>query len=241
MAAVPSIGRAAAARYAPGQAVGATHDLYERYSRQIYHFCLQRLRNREEAEDATQTTFLNAFRGLEKGTPVEYEAAWLYKIALHVCLSRQRSSGRRLETVGGIDAMEDRLPAHAAESDELFGLDSALRKLPEQQRRALLLREWQGLSYGEIATSLGLSHSAVETLLFRARQSLAAGLTDATKEPRKRGRPRTTTNAGSIAALVKSLLFGGGAKVAVTGRIEEGFSVGGRNFATILRETERRH
>ena len=96
MAAVPSKGRAAAVRmpHAPG-AADTTHALYERYGQQIYRFCLQRLRNREEAEDATQTTFLNAFRGLERGTAVEFEAAWLYKIALHACLTRQRISAQR--------------------------------------------------------------------------------------------------------------------------------------------------
>ena len=49
-------------------------------------------------------------------------------------------------------------------------------KSPEQQRRALLLREWQGLSYREISEQLGITQAAVETLLFRARRSLAASL-----------------------------------------------------------------
>ena len=56
--------------------------------------------------------------------------------------------------------------------------------LPKQQQRALLLREWQGLSYKEIAEELALTQAAVETLLFRARRSLAAGLSD----ERARGR-----------------------------------------------------
>src|SRR5579862_6209660 len=189
MAAVPSKGRAAAVRmpHAPG-AADTTHALYERYGQQIYRFCLQRLRNREEAEDATQTTFLNAFRGLERGTAVEFEAAWLYKIALHVCLSRQRSAGRNSGVV--LDAVEDRLPAKESDHDELFGLSDALRKMPEQQRRALLLREWQGYSYREIGEALDLSQPAVETLLFRARRSLAEGLSEPALERRKRGRPR---------------------------------------------------
>ena len=48
--------------------------------------------------------------------------------------------------------------------------------MPEQQRRAILLREWQGLSYREVAKELDVSQAAVETLIFRARRSLAAGL-----------------------------------------------------------------
>ena len=187
MAAVPSRGFAAAAKLHVAPAASATHDLYERYERQIYRFCLQRLRSREEAEDATQTTFLNAFRGLERGVTVEFEAAWLYKIALHVCLSRQRTAGRG----PGVDleAVQDRLPAREADHDELFGLADALRQMPQQQRRALLLREWQGFSYREIGDALGLSQAAVETLLFRARRSLAESLSDPTMERRRRGRP----------------------------------------------------
>jgi RNA polymerase sigma factor (sigma-70 family) len=190
MAAVPFRGYAAAANLGIAPAA-ATHELYERYGQQIFRFCQRQLRNREEAEDATQTTFLNAFRGLERGSAVEYESAWLHKIALNVCTSRQRSSQRRgrLELFGDFDAMRDRVPARdEGGRDELFGLDVALRRLPEQQRRALLLREWQGLTYHEIAEALGLSKPAVETLLFRARQSLAHGLTAPAEERRSRRR-----------------------------------------------------
>jgi len=190
MAAVPSRGYAAAAKLDVAPAALTTQDLYERYGRQIYRFCLQRLRNREEAEDATQTTFLNAFRALEGGVTVKFEAAWVYKIALHVCLERQRSVGR---TAGvDLEAVQDRLPAQESDHEELFGLDDALRAMPQQQRRALLLREWQGFTYREIGEALGLSQAAVETLLFRARRSLAEGLRDRTAERQGRGRPRAT-------------------------------------------------
>jgi RNA polymerase sigma-70 factor (ECF subfamily) len=172
MAAVPQTGPAGA----------STGTLYERYAPQIHAFCLGRLGSREEAEDATQSTFLNALRGLQRGVAPEHEAAWLYKIAHNVCLTRQRSATRRrrVEAAADLAAMQDALPARAVESDALIGLAGALAALPELQRRALLLREWQGLSYAEIAQQLGLSLAAVETLLFRARRSLAAGL----------GRPR---------------------------------------------------
>src|SRR5581483_12029447 len=148
-------------------------DLYERYGGQILAFCLGRLGNREEAEDAAQSTFLNAFRGLKRGVAPEYEAAWLYKIAQNVCLSRRRSSWRRrrVEAPGDLTAIQDVLAAREPEADELLGLAHALGVLPPQQRRALVLREWQGLSYREIAAELELTQAAVETLLFRARRS----------------------------------------------------------------------
>jgi RNA polymerase sigma factor (sigma-70 family) len=219
LVAVPSIGRATEVtprRAAPE--ADATRDLYERYARQIHSYCLHQLGNREEAEDATQSTFLNAFRGLKRGVDPEFESAWLYKIAQNVCLTRQRSSSRRrrVETPGDLEAMQDYVPAHQADSDELIRLPEALDAMPEQQRRALLLREWQGLSYKEIADELSLSQAAVETLLFRARRSLAAGLNE---EPGKKvagiaKRMGASGDLGSILSIVKSLVLTGGVKVA---------------------------
>src|SRR3954452_14302830 len=218
--AVPSIGRAdqvAPQRSAPE--ADQTRRLYELYARQIYAYCLHQLGNREEAEDATQSTFLNAFRGLQRGIDPEFETAWLYKIAQNVCLTRQRSSSRRrrVESPGDLDAIQDVLPAHQPDSDELIGLPEALQGLPKQQQRALLLREWQALSYKEIAEELDLTQSAVETLLFRARRSLAAGLTDeAARGKSMVSKLRAGTDAGSLLALLQSLVSFGGAKVAAT-------------------------
>jgi len=218
LVAVPSIGRASEVtprRSAPE--ADATRDLYERYARQIYSYCLHQLGNREEAEDATQSTFLNAFRGFKRGVDPEFESAWLYKIAQNVCLTRQRSSSRRrkVEAPGDLEAMQDFVPAPEVDSDELIRLPEALDAMPEQQRRALLLREWQGLSYKEIGDELDLSQAAVETLLFRARRSLAAGLSDepATKAAGA-GKRLGAGDVGSIISILKSLLFTGGVKVA---------------------------
>jgi RNA polymerase sigma factor (sigma-70 family) len=193
MAAVPYEGHAAAAPFRPGRPEDeATRLLYERHQRKILSFCQHQLGNREEAEDATQITFLNAFRGLKRGTSPEFESAWLYKIAHNVCLTKQRNSHRRrlVEAPSDLGLIEEVVPAHEGESDELFGLTNALRAVPEQQRRALLLREWKGLSYREIADEMRLSQAAVETLLFRARRSLAEALTSDASERRGRGRPR---------------------------------------------------
>jgi RNA polymerase sigma factor (sigma-70 family) len=192
MAAVPSEGLAAAVRETGVPAGEATSRLYEQYGRQIFAFCLHQLGNREEAEDATQTAFMNAFNGLRRGGSPEFESAWLFKIALNVCVDRQRNSSRRrtLESPSDFETLQELAPSREGGADELFGLSRALRRMPEQQRRALLLREWQGLSYNEIAGELGLTQAAVETLLFRARRSLAEVLTnDEPVERRRPGRP----------------------------------------------------
>ena len=90
--------------------------------------------------------------------------------------------------------------------DELAGLADALAQLTPNQRRAILLREWQGLSYREIAAELGTTEAAVETLLFRARRSLARKL--------DRRRARAGFDLGSLLAWIQSLAGGAAVKVA---------------------------
>ena len=219
MAAEPSIGRATRVErpFAPG--ADAAGDLYERYSAQIHGYCLHQLGSREEAEDAVQTTFMNAFRGLSRGIVPELESAWLFKIAHNVCLSRRRSSWRRgkIEAPNNFEVLQEVIPGREQVSDELIGLQDVLEKMPENQRRAILLREWQGLTYREISAELGLSQAAVETLIFRARRALAQGLeqdADTWKKRLRRG-----ADVGGAIAFVKALLGGGGAaavKIAAT-------------------------
>jgi RNA polymerase sigma factor (sigma-70 family) len=216
LAAVPSpVGR-------PSYAGGPSHDpqaaatagLYERHAGKILSYCLHQLGSREEAEDAVQTTFMNAFRALGRGVVPEAESAWLFKIAENVCLSRRRSSWRRgrIESPSDFDVIEEIVPGPSRQRDELIGIEDALASMPEQQRRAILLREWQGLSYREIGEELQVSQSAVETLIFRARRSLAQGLEqpDLVKKPKRKSFRRAlhVIDLGTIAAAVKTLLAG---------------------------------
>ena len=153
-------------------------ELFNEHHRRIYLYCLRQLGSPEEAEDAVQATYLNACRSLKDGFEPEAAQAWLFKVAHNVCLTRQRSSYRRarVERPHDLQAVQDTIAAPEASGDELFGLDEALAGLPDQQRNAILLREWQGLSYREVATKLGVTQAAVETLIFRARRSLADSL-----------------------------------------------------------------
>ena len=212
IAAVPSIGRAAHVERAARDA-DATQDLYERYAGQIYGFCVNKLGSRDEAEDALQSTFLNAHRALQRGVTPELELAWLYKIAHNVCLTRRRSTRRRgrVESPSDLAAVQDVMPAPSRESpDDLVRLTEALEHMPETQRRAILLREWQGLSYHEIADELELSQSAVETLIFRARRTLASNL-EAAEQGGVVSRARKALDAGALLAALKGLLEGGAA------------------------------
>jgi RNA polymerase sigma-70 factor (ECF subfamily) len=168
----------------------ATRLLYEQHSSRIFGFCLSRLGSREEAEDAVQTTFMNAQRGLGRGVVPEYELAWLFKIAQNVCHNRHQSAQRRgrVEATQDLEALQDVLATPERGSSVSLGdLTRALSAVPERQRRALLLREFQGLSYQEIGVELGVSVAAVETLIFRARRSVAAELGRLETKPSRRG------------------------------------------------------
>ena len=216
MAAVPSIGRANRVEGAPAPEADLTRALFEEYAPQIFRYCLHQLGSREEAEDAVQSTFLNAFRGIKRGIVPEIESAWLFKIAHNVCLSRRRSSWRRdrVESPTDFDVVEELAPAPSRRADELIGLQDVLEQMPEQQRRAILLREWQGLSYREIGEELELSQAAVETLIFRARRSLAQGLEQPPLETARRKRMHAGA-LGNLLSAAQSFLLGGGAAVKI--------------------------
>ena len=182
-------------------------ELFNEHHRRIYLYCLRQLGSPEEAEDAVQATYLNACRSLKDGFEPEAAQAWLFKVAHNVCLTRQRSSYRRarVERPHDLQAVQDVVAAPEIQGDELFGLDEALADLPEQQRHAILLREWQGLSYREVAVELGMTQAAVETLIFRARRSLASSL----EQPvRARRRLMHSLNAGALFSSLKALVAG---------------------------------
>ena len=130
MAAVPYEGHAAAApvRLTEGE---ATRLLYERHQRKILSFCQHQLGNREEAEDATQITFMNAFRGLKRGTSPEFETAWLQlprqdvrslsRELVYTALTRAKSE---LHVCGDADVLRTALARHSL---RVSGLSQRLR------------------------------------------------------------------------------------------------------------------
>ena len=169
--------------YAQAPPRDTTAQLYERHSSRIFGFCLSRLGSREDAEDALQLTFLNAQRGLGRGVVPDHELAWLFKIAQNVCHNRHQSAKRRgrVEAPHDLDSLQDVIasPERGGSGVSLGELTQALGTIPARQRKALLLREFQGYSYEEIAAELDVSVAAVETLLFRARRAVAQQLEQA--------------------------------------------------------------
>ena len=143
--------------------------LYRRHAGDVYRYALGLLRDPTEAEDATQTAFMNAYRALVRGEEPRAPKAWLLTIVHNVCRMRRRSLARRPREVPlddhPIAALEDERP-------RLDVVLAALAELPLNQRAALVMREVEGRSYREIAEVLDVSTSAVEALIFRARRRL---------------------------------------------------------------------
>jgi RNA polymerase sigma factor (sigma-70 family) len=136
----------------------------------VYRYLLAMLDRQADAEDATQTTFLNAYRALERGERPRDAGSWLRAIALNVSREHYRRASRRPDEVSlNEDPGELVLdPPTPAIGDVIRGLSC----LPFNQRAALVMREFEGRSLAEIAVALDVSDSAVEALLFRGRRAL---------------------------------------------------------------------
>jgi RNA polymerase sigma factor (sigma-70 family) len=144
--------------------------LYRKHAGDVYRYALVVLRNEADAEDVTQTTFLNAYRAMERGERPRQPQNWLIAIAHNVCRQRFRQSQRRPNEV----VYEEELAEAVVDEDAIGAEDirRAIGHLAFNQRSALVMRELEGRSYQEIAEILGVSVSAVETLIFRARRAL---------------------------------------------------------------------
>jgi RNA polymerase sigma factor (sigma-70 family) len=166
-----------AAAEAPHVASRAVDDLYRQHRAEVYRYAYAVLGNHADAEDVTQTTFLNAYRSLEQGVRPRKPLNWLLTIASNGIKQRFRQEQTRPRQVEFVEETAE----SGVEDDggpSVGELLVALSKIPPQQRQAIVLREFEGRAYGEIADILGTTTSALETLLFRARRSLAEELQD---------------------------------------------------------------
>lgn len=156
--------------------------LYERYVDQIYRFAYRRTGNHADAEDVTSQTFQQALAALPsyewRGLPF---GAWLYRIASNIIYRRGRTSSREVTvedaTVFAQDDVTGNDPADLigirADAEELL---AAIRTLPEDQQKALILKFARGLRNREIGEKLGRSEGAVKQLVHRAMINLRATL-----------------------------------------------------------------
>jgi RNA polymerase sigma factor (sigma-70 family) len=145
--------------------------LYVDYGRDVYRYVLALLRNPAEAEDVTQTTFLNAYRALQAGQEPQRPHNWLIAIAHNVCRSRVRFAMRRPKEVP-LDDVVEQLAVPEVDRPNIRELLRTIRRLPFNQRAAITMRELEGRSYVDIAETLGVTVPAAEALIGRARRTL---------------------------------------------------------------------
>lgn len=161
----------------------------------VYNLCYRMLSNREEAEDATQETFIRAHRALSSYDPSRSFKTWLLSIASNHCIDRIRK--RRVQYLSLDDPIaseatlalssDEPTPEEATlehERERLIG--RLMNELPGEYRAAVVLRYWYDYSYQEIAEALSTTESAIKSRLFRARQMLADRLELLSKPTRSR-------------------------------------------------------
>jgi RNA polymerase sigma-70 factor, ECF subfamily len=160
-------------------------DMVRQYSRLVYRLAYAALRSRQEAEDATQETFLRVMRYGRKLTAVENPKTWLARIAWRVALDRSQKQRKRRES--SLDDCEtqvvelrssDRLPFEELEISEVRArLDRLIQALPGKLRSPLILSALEEMSPAEVAATLGITEAGVRSRVFRARQILRQKLT----------------------------------------------------------------
>jgi RNA polymerase sigma-70 factor, ECF subfamily len=163
-------------------------EIVRRWERRIYALACGMLDCSEEARDATQETFLSAFRNLRGFRGEAKVSSWLHRIAVNQCITRQRRAKVRKES-----ALEDEAeagaaaypapsaasPARTAESRERREIvRRAVQALPAELRQVVLMKEFEELTFQEIADALGLPPSTVKSRLYTALRQLQLRLKD---------------------------------------------------------------
>lgn len=168
---------------------GAFNALVQKYRQRVMKLSMRYIRNRADAEDAVQNTFLKAYGGLEhfRGDASFY--SWLHRIAINcaktVLLLRTRdasvfrsNAGNGADADGPCEMIKDLgTPEDLALAEEIHdAVNLALERLCEEQRTAIILRELQGLSYSQVATAMCCPVGTVRSRVFRAREAVDSQL-----------------------------------------------------------------
>lgn len=175
-------GEALMIRMAAGD-VGAFEDFLSGYKGAAYRFAYRIFRNRHTAEDVSQEFFFKMFRNAARYEPAGKFTTYFYTVLNNLCLDTLRRMNRK--SLPDFQSFEnpvlDGMPeerkkgspeTHAELNEERRLVREAIGKLPEAQRKVIVLRELEELKYREIAEVLGLSLNEVKVLIHRGRKSL---------------------------------------------------------------------
>lgn len=153
--------------------------LYNRYKGPVYAFCVKMLSDREVAADVMQDTFLRLYEHRDRLMKTSSFRSWLFTIARNQCLNTIRRDRRMVGMGDQISEIAvDTTPVqHMEKSERIELVSDFLMKLNPDYREVLILREYQNLSYEEIAAVTRSTVSAVKSRLFKARRKLAKLMT----------------------------------------------------------------
>ena len=153
------------------------NQLVLRWERPIYALAYRVIGREEDARDVCQETFLRAFRALGGFRGQAKFSSWLYRIALNLCRDWVRRQRRTPvvpmpEDVDVIELAASREPTEPIEElvarrDLTRAVEKAMARLPEEQRTAIILKEYHGLTFQEIADLVGCPLSTVKTRLYQ--------------------------------------------------------------------------
>ncbi len=165
-----------------GGDLAAFRTIVELHHKPLISFIARFTGDRDSAEDIAQEVFLCVFKAAKDYKPQAKFRTWLFTIATNLCLNEIRNNKSRPKIADLSDLHEQEYPIIApeafspqktAENTELStAVRKAIQSLPENQRIAILLRRYNEFSYSEISKIMGISTSAVESLIQRARQNL---------------------------------------------------------------------
>jgi RNA polymerase sigma factor (sigma-70 family) len=156
-------------------------EIYDRYSSRIYNFAYRFLRNSEAAEDATQEVFVKMLKHANQFHGDAKLSTWLFSITANWCRDYLRKAENKAketeEVLIALPAPMELSPDRNLERrEDQHRVQKALGALTPEQREAILLSRYQGLSYAEIAQISGCSEGAVKTRVFRAMETLKKAL-----------------------------------------------------------------
>jgi RNA polymerase sigma-70 factor (ECF subfamily) len=162
----------------------AFNALVSKYRARIMQLTLRYARNEADAEDLVQDTFLKAYRGLLSFRGDASFYSWLHRIAINAAKTAFHVHARdahvvSMEVTGSEQIEEPATPENLAVTDEILAaIGAAIDALCEEQRRAIVLREIDGLSYQQVAGAMSCPVGTVRSRVFRAREAIHLRLRD---------------------------------------------------------------
>lgn len=151
----------------------AFETLIRKYEKPIYNLAFRMLRDRDDAQDITQTVFVKAYEKLDTFNPAHQFFSWIYRIAVNESINFSKKSKRMDEYESGVSASEPATQADAYSNDSLGEeIGEAIRLLKVDYRMVLVLKHYHDFSYHEMGEILDIPEKTVKSRLFSARQQL---------------------------------------------------------------------